>query len=63
MDDIEWHYLRGDGDFRSEEIKKLCDESDIIITNPPFSLFREFLACALCVCMKIEYNYVHVYGF
>ena len=44
VDDLEWHYLTGDGDFRSNEIKKLRDESDIIITNPPFSLFREFLA-------------------
>jgi hypothetical protein len=44
IDDLEWHYLEGDGDFRSEEIKKLRNESDIIITNPPFSLFREFLA-------------------
>lgn len=44
LDDLEWNYLEGDGDFRSEEVKKLRDESDIIITNPPFSLFREFLA-------------------
>ena len=44
VDDLDWHYLVGDGDFRSAEIKKLRDESDIIITNPPFSLFREFLA-------------------
>lgn len=44
VDDLEWHYLKGDGDFRSGEIKKLRDEADIIITNPPFSLFREFLA-------------------
>jgi len=44
VNDLEWHYLEGDGDFRSNEIKKLRDESDIIITNPPFSLFREFLA-------------------
>ena len=36
--------LKGDGDFRSEEVKKLRDEADIIITNPPFSLFREFLS-------------------
>lgn len=43
-DDIEWDYLQGDGDFRSDEVKKLRDEADIIITNPPFSLFREFLA-------------------
>ena len=44
VNDLEWSYLKGDGDFRSEEIKKLRNESDIIITNPPFSLFREFLA-------------------
>ena len=44
IDDLEWHYLEGDGDFRSKEVCKLRDESDIIITNPPFSLFREFLA-------------------
>lgn len=44
VNDLEWKYLKGDGDFRSEEIKKLRDEADIIITNPPFSLFREFLA-------------------
>jgi hypothetical protein len=42
VDDLEWSYLEGDGDFRSEEITALRDESDIIITNPPFSLFREF---------------------
>lgn len=34
----------GDKDFRSPEVIKLRDEADIIITNPPFSLFREFLA-------------------
>lgn len=44
VEDLEWHYLEGDGDFRSAEIKKLRDESDVIITNPPFSLFRDFLA-------------------
>ena len=44
VNDLEWSYLEGDGDFRSKEIIKLRDESDIIITNPPFSLFREFLA-------------------
>lgn len=47
IDDLEWNYLEGDGDFRSEEVKKLRDESDIIITNPPFSLFREFMAWIL----------------
>ena len=44
INDLEWHYLNGDGDFKSDEIKKLRDIADIIITNPPFSLFREFLA-------------------
>lgn len=44
IDDLEWAYLDGDGDFRSEEVRALRDEADIIITNPPFSLFREFLS-------------------
>lgn len=43
VDDLEWSYLKGDGDFNSPEIKLLRDEADIIITNPPFSLFRDFL--------------------
>jgi len=44
INDLEWQYLNGDGDFRSKEVTKLRDEADIIITNPPFSLFREFVA-------------------
>ena len=44
IDDLEWHYLEGDGDFRSDEVKALRDEADIIVTNPPFSLFKEFVA-------------------
>ena len=44
IEDLQWQYLEGDGDFRSKEIRKLRDESDIIVTNPPFSLFREFVA-------------------
>lgn len=43
IDDLEWEYLKGDGDFRSKEVTQLRDEADIIITNPPFSLFREFV--------------------
>ncbi len=43
IDDLEWQYLEGDGDFRSKEIRKLRDEADIVVTNPPFSLFREFV--------------------
>lgn len=36
--------LQGDGDFRSEECLALLDEADIVVTNPPFSLFREYVA-------------------
>jgi len=39
--------LEGDGDFRSKEIKALRDEADFVITNPPFSLFREFVVWIL----------------
>lgn len=44
INDLHWSYLEGDGDFRSDEVKALRDEADFIITNPPFSLFREFFA-------------------
>ena len=44
IDDLEWKYMDGDGDFRSKEVTELRNEADFIITNPPFSLFREFLA-------------------
>ena len=44
INDLEWEYLEGDGDFRSAEVTRLRDEADLIVTNPPFSLFREFLA-------------------
>ena len=36
--------LHGDGDFRSQECIELLKEADIVVTNPPFSLFREFIA-------------------
>lgn len=41
--DLQWQYLECNGDFRSKEVTQLRNEADIIITNPPFSLFREFL--------------------
>lgn len=44
VNDLEWDYLEGDGDFRSPELARLREEADIIVTNPPFSLFRDFLA-------------------
>lgn len=36
--------LKGDGDFRSDECIKLLKQADIVVTNPPFSLFREYVA-------------------
>ena len=42
--------LHGDGDFRSDECLELLKESDIVVTNPPFSLFREYVSTLL------EYN-------
>lgn len=47
VNDLEWSYLDGDGDFRSKEVSKIRDEADFIITNPPFSLFRDFLSWIL----------------
>jgi len=44
IDDLQWSYLDGDGDFRSAEVTALRDEADVVATNPPFSLFREFVA-------------------
>jgi hypothetical protein len=43
IDDLQWEYLDGDGDFRSREVTALRDEADFVITNPPFSLFRPFM--------------------
>jgi Adenine-specific methyltransferase EcoRI len=42
-DEIGIHKLKGDGDFRSEECVKLLNQADIVVTNPPFSLFREYV--------------------
>lgn len=46
----EWSPLEDDGDFRSLESIELLKQSDIIVTNPPFSLFREYIA------QLVEYN-------
>ncbi|MDP2683732.1 MAG: adenine-specific methyltransferase EcoRI family protein [bacterium] len=40
----EWSPIKGDGDFRSEESVELLKQADIVVTNPPFSLFREYVA-------------------
>ena len=43
-DEVGVRELKGDGDFRSEECIEILKESDIVVTNPPFSLFREYVA-------------------
>lgn len=43
-------HLKGDGDFRSKETIELLKQADIVVTNPPFSLFREYVA------QLVEYN-------
>ncbi len=43
-DDIGVTHLKGDGDFRSEECIGILNEADIVVTNPPFSLFSEYVA-------------------
>lgn len=43
IDDLHWKYLDGDGDFRSAEVTAMLGETDFVITNPPFSLFRQFI--------------------
>ena len=49
-EEIEVKYLEGDGDFRSKECVALLKEADIVVTNPPFSLFRDFVA------LLVQYN-------
>lgn len=44
VDDIPHHLMGGDGDFRSDECIELLHKADIVVTNPPFSLFIEYLA-------------------
>jgi len=39
----EWSPLKGDGDFRSEESIELLKQADIVVTNPPFSIFTEYI--------------------
>ncbi|MFC8411769.1 adenine-specific methyltransferase EcoRI family protein [Arthrobacter sp. NPDC057259] len=43
IDDLQWEYLEGNGDFRSPEVTALRNEADIVITNPPFSQFKSFI--------------------
>lgn len=43
-------HLKGNGDFRSTECRQLLEDADVVVTNPPFSLFREFIT------QLVEYN-------
>ncbi len=43
LDEIDTKNFKGDGDFRSEECIRLLKEADVVVTNPPFSLFREYV--------------------
>ena len=68
INDLKWEYLNGDGDFRSDEVKKLRDEADYIITNPPFSLFRCFISWiieankkCLTICNKNCITYKEIF--
>ena len=55
-EEIGIHYFKGDGDFRSAECIELLKQADIVVTNPPFSLFREYVA----QLMKYEKKFVIV---
>ena len=66
---IEIVQLKGDGDFRSKESIELLKKSDIVVTNPPFSLFREyveqiinydkkFLIIGKCQCNHLQRKYL-----
>lgn len=53
---LNWEYLEGDGDFRTEEVTQLRNEADMVITNPPFSLFRDFMAWL--AAGKVQYSVI-----
>jgi len=50
LEEIGIHHLKGNGDFRSDESIELLKQADIVVTNPPFSLFRNY------VSQLIEYD-------
>ena len=54
VSEIEMMELEGDGDFRSEESVELLKQADIVVTNPPFSLFRQFIP----LMMKYEKKFL-----
>jgi len=54
IDDLQWSYLKDDGDFRSDEVTALRDQADLVMTNPPFSLFRDFVSWLLEGAVKFS---------
>ena len=59
-EDIGIGYLEGDGDFRSKECIELLKQADIVVTNPPFSLFREYISQLIEYDKKFpHYNGLH----
>lgn len=71
LSDVPCRELVGNGDFRSDEVKELCNQADVIVTNPPFSLFRQFFTWIMasgkkflvignvnCISYKEVYPYI-----
>ncbi len=56
INNIVFKLLNGNGDFRSEEVQKIFKFSDFVITNPPFSLFREFVK--VISSLNIKYSII-----
>ncbi len=54
VENMEAIFLKGNGDFKSQECLNLLKQSDIIVTNPPFSLFREFIL----LLMKFDKKFI-----
>lgn len=60
--------LDGDGDFRSKECLEVLDECDIVATNPPFSLFREYVTVLMehkkkTICNDLQFvaSWIYLY--
>ena len=51
-DEVSVRHLEGDGDFRSAECIEILKQADIVVTNPPFSLFREYVSQLMKYCKK-----------
>ena len=54
LSDVQYQLLEGNGSFKSEEVTQFRDSADFIITNPPFSLFRDFISWVIEVNCKFS---------